>query len=276
MCVRRLLDDLADNGYPVRDALILNQDFPPRDLYLPIPLAPEADAILNDQLRRDDDLLSNALLLIRATGMRVGECLRLNRAALRHLGENQWALHVPLGKLHNERWVPVDEDARRIFDRILSLVGPPPEQTPDPGSCPLLLSINGTRVTYHRISAALKKAAKRAGCLPVRLHQLRHTYATAMLRAGISITALKEILGHKDIRMTMGYIQVTQKDLQREYHSARAKMTAVHNIPQLPTKHDLHAGSSRIVDICRTLDAASHQLEMYRRHVSLQSANNKL
>jgi site-specific recombinase XerD len=276
MCVRRLLEDLADNGYPLRDALILNQDFPPHDRYLPIPLSPEVDGLLNEQLRRADDLLSNALLLIRATGMRVGECLRLNRASLRHLGGSQWALHVPLGKLHNERWVPVDEDARRIFDRILSLVGPLPEQTPDSSSCPLLLLPDGKTVSYQRISTALKKAAKQAGCPPARLHQLRHTYATVMLRAGISITALKEILGHRDIRMTMGYVQVTQKDLQREYHSAREKMAAVHNVPELSGKHDLQKANSRITDICQTLDAATHQLEMYRRQVSRQSENNKL
>ena len=123
ICMRRLFDDLADNGYPVREALILGQDLPPRDLYLPIPLSPEVDHLLDRELRQTDDLLANALLLIRATGMRVGECLRLNRDSLRHLGGNQWALHVPLGKLHNERWVPLDDEARKIFERILSLTG---------------------------------------------------------------------------------------------------------------------------------------------------------
>jgi site-specific recombinase XerD len=275
MCVRRLLDDLADNGYPVRDALILTQDFPPRDLYLPIPLSPEVDSLLNNELRRADDLLSNALLLIRATGMRVGECLRLHRDSLRHLGGSQWALHVPLGKLHNERWVPLDEDARMIFDRILALATPAPHEPPNPSS-PLLLMPNGKKVNYTRISKALKDAAKRAGCPPVRLHQLRHTYATVMLRAGISLTALKEILGHRDIRMTMGYVQVTQKDLQREYHSARQKIASVHNVPQLAAKHDGDAGSTRITDICRALDQVSHQLEMYRRQASLQHTKKKL
>ena len=276
ICMRRLFDDLADNGYPIREALILSQDLPPHDLYLPIPLSPEVDSLLNNELRRADDLLSNALLLIRATGMRVGECLHLNRASLRHLGGNQWALHVPLGKLHNERWVPVDEDARRIFDRIISLVAPVPEQTPDCSSYPLLLLPNGNRVTYHRISKALKKTAKRAGCPPVRLHQLRHTYATVMLRAGISLTALKEILGHRDIRMTMGYVQVTQKDLQREYHLARQNMASVHAVPQLSASADLEAHNSGIPAICRALDAVKHQLEMHRRQLLTQHAKNKI
>jgi len=115
--MRRLLEDLADNGHPLREALILPQDLPPRDQYLPIPLSPEVDSLLEQELRQADDLLSNALLLIRATGMRVGECLRLNRNSLRHLGGNQWALHVPLGKLHNERWVPLDEEVIVIIEK---------------------------------------------------------------------------------------------------------------------------------------------------------------
>jgi hypothetical protein len=170
----------------------------------------------------------------------------------------------------------VDDDARRIFDRIFALVGPVPEHTMDSSSYPLLLPIYSNGVTYHRISTTLKKAARRAGCPPVCLHTLRHTYATVMLRAGINITALKEILGHSDIRMTMGYVQVTQKDLQREYHSAREKMVAVHKLPELPDNHYLHASNSHDTDICQTLDAATHQLEMYRRQVSPQPAYNKL
>jgi hypothetical protein len=57
-------------------------------------------------LRRTDDLAANALLLTRASGIRVGECLDLPLDCLQQVGPDQWALHVPLGKLHNERWFP--------------------------------------------------------------------------------------------------------------------------------------------------------------------------
>jgi hypothetical protein len=97
-----------------------------------------------------------------------------------------------------------------------------------------------------------------------------------MLRAGISLTALKEILGHRDIRMTMGYVQVTQNALQREYHLARQKMVSVHAVPQLPITHDPQASNSGIAGICRALDALKHQREMYRHQVSDQGAERKL
>jgi site-specific recombinase XerD len=275
ICTRRLLYDLADNGYPIAHGLILAQDFPPRDLYLPKPVSPEVDQLLTSELRQTDDLLANALLLMRATGMRVGECLRLNRDSMRHLGGDQWALHVPLGKLHNERWVPMDHDARKTFDRILSLAGPATTDPANPTSPPLLLLPNGKTAYYARIHQALQDAAQRAGCPPVRPHQLRHTFATEILRAGISLPALKEILGHRDIRMTMVYVQVTQKDLQREYHHARHRMVLVHTVPTLPHTHDGPA-SHEIPAICRTVDALRHQLEMYRRQVTDDRVERKL
>ena len=40
---------------------------------------------------------------------------------LQHLGEQQAALHVPLGKLHSERWVPIGEETQRIVARIVEL-----------------------------------------------------------------------------------------------------------------------------------------------------------
>ncbi len=271
LCLRRLLNDLADNGYSVAEGLILPQDFPPQDLYLPKPVSPEVDDLLNHQLRKTDDLLSNILLLIRATGMRVGECLNLRKDCLHHLGGDDWALHVPLGKLHNERLVPVDAEARRVLDRILCMVGPP--ASADPGSP--LFTLNDRKLTSERVRKALKNASQRARCQTVRPHQLRHTYATMMLRSGISLPALKEILGHRDIEMTMRYVQVTQTDLQREYLLARRKMEAIHAVPQLPGAARTEEGAT-VAETCKSLDAIRHQLEMYRRQLSDQSAGRKL
>jgi len=53
---------------------------------------------------------------------------------------------------------------------------------------------------------ALAQAALRAGCTSkVTLHRLRHTYATEMIRLGVSLPALMQMLGHKDINMTLRY-----------------------------------------------------------------------
>ena len=56
-----------------------------------------------------------------AAGIHIGECLNLAAGYLRHLGEEEWAIHVPLGKLQTECWVLIDDGVRHIIDRILSL-----------------------------------------------------------------------------------------------------------------------------------------------------------
>src|SRR5260370_27538840 len=106
--LRRLFHDLADNGYSLPPDLIRREDFPPPTHYLPKPLSPEDDLRLHKELRHTDDLVSNALLLIRATGVRIGEVIDLPLDCLRQVSATQCALHVPLGQLHTEPWVPVN------------------------------------------------------------------------------------------------------------------------------------------------------------------------
>ena len=78
--LRRLLDDLTANGHSIQPDLIRLEDFPPRPRYLPRPLSPQDDQLLQQELRRTDDLPSNALLLTRSTGIRIGECIDEVRA----------------------------------------------------------------------------------------------------------------------------------------------------------------------------------------------------
>ena len=111
--VRRLLCDLADD-YPLSPDLVRSEDFPFSDLYLPRPLSPDDDRRLQEQLCRSHTLEAYALRLMRATGLRIGECLDLSADCLQLVGKQQAALHVPLGKLHSERWVPVDRETQHV------------------------------------------------------------------------------------------------------------------------------------------------------------------
>ena len=107
--LRRMLEELAwTQQLPALAHLLGRDDVPRREHHLPRPLTPEQDQLIQQELRRRDDLLSNALLLLRHTGMRIGECADLSFDCLRILGPDRWAIHVPLGKLKPERWVPVD------------------------------------------------------------------------------------------------------------------------------------------------------------------------
>lgn len=160
--LRRMLNDFAAQGH-LQPGLILLEDFPPPPKYLPRSLPLDQDQSLQQELRRTNDWLSNALLLTRATGIRIGECIDLAKDCLRSIGEDQWALHVPIGKLHTERLVPVDDSVRNIVARILELreQDPPPRH---PHSVNFLLPRSSHRCAYQHLRLAIQAAAERAGC----------------------------------------------------------------------------------------------------------------
>lgn len=269
--IRRLLQDLADNGHSIPPGLIRLQDFPPQPRYLPRPLSSPDDQLLQQEWRRTGDLPAYAFLLIRATGIRIGECIDLAWDCLRPLGPDQWALHVPLGKLHTERLVPVDDEVRQMVARILSLR----TLASAPSANFLLPRRSGHDALYQTLVLALAQAAKRAGCsCRPTPHQLRHTYASEMVRLGVGLPALMQLLGHTDIRMTLRYVQVTQQDLQREFHAARQHADQLHRMPVLAAP--LCAPSAKVASIRQAIAAARHLMEMYRRQLNDEKARRQL
>jgi site-specific recombinase XerD len=258
--LRKLFDLLADHAFPPRPGLLLSEDIPRPDQVLPRPLTPEEDTRLLTELRRRTDLLSNALLLTRLTGIRIGETVDLAADCLRHLGSEDWVLHVPVGKLHNERWTPVDAEVRSLVARLRFLATLPPA-----AESGFLLPRRHSRGTLCAdLRAALREAAVAAGISPpVVPHRLRHTYATSMLRAGVSLPALMKLLGHRTANMTLRYVEITQKDLQREFHLARQHPRHLIPLPSSAVTPDPdHADSFSVL---QRLSAAIRLLDLYRQ-----------
>jgi len=269
--LRRMLEELAwTQQLPALAHLLGRDDVPRKEHHLPRPLTPEQDQLIQRELLRRNDLLSNALLLLRHTGMRIGECVDLSVDCLRTLGPNQWALHVPLGKLKTERWVPVDSLVCQLVERIRSLR---PTTAPKTGRL-LLFRPRGRKMLVRRIRAALREVVSVVG-IPARIvpHQFRHTYGTEMLRAGVGFAAVMKLLGHTSPDMTLEYLQITQQDLQREFHLALSHPRHVAPSRALSLGSLPRADSSGLID---SLTTAQHVLEMYRRSVADHSARRLL
>ena len=102
-------------------------------------------------------------------------------------------------------------------------------------------------------------------------HQLRHTYATEMLRAGVSFPALMKLLGHTSPEMTMRYLEVALNDLHLEFQLARSKPR--HLVPQPKTPFARRTGLDGVID---SLLAAQHLLEMFRRALPNDTSRSRL
>jgi integrase len=270
--LRRMLEELAwTQQLPALAHLLGRDDVPRKEHHLPRPLTPEQDQLIQQELRRRNDFVSNVLLLLRHTGMRIGECVDLSFDCLRPLGPEQWAIHVPLGKLKTERWVPVDSMVCQLVERIRSLR--PPTASPQAGRL-LLPRPRGRCVLIRKLRAVLQEVVSAVG-IPVRIvpHQFRHTYGTEMLRAGVSFAAVIKLLGHKSPHMTLEYLEITQQDLQREFRLALSHPRHLAPSPTISSGSQPRADLPSLID---SLTVAQHVLEMYRRNVADNSARRIL
>jgi integrase len=261
VALRAIVNDLAwTNKNTELARLIRREDIPRAPQKLPRPLSAEQDQLLRQELLRRNDLGANAFLLIRHTGMRIGECADLSWECLRSTGPNQWAIHVPLGKLKTERMVPVDASLSTLVQRLrffrsLDPLPPDGRLLARPTSKDAL--VRQLRDYLHQACFELNISTK---IVP---HQLRHTYATEMLRAGVTFPVLMKLLGHVDPEMTMRYVDIALTDLQREFNQARSNPRYL--IPQ-PTvsSPQLRAGLDGVID---SLIAAQHAIEIFRRPI---------
>lgn len=226
---RRFFQDIRDWGWPGKPPpeLIHFDDFPPRDYHLPKPLPPEVDAVLIEALLKKGEWLCLGLVLARWTGLRIGEVAHLEvDCMVRNPGE-RYSLRVPLGKLHNERVIPIDKETAALVETIRKKR----DQTrntldPETGRPIKWLFVNTKGQPTNRVifSRRLKAVAKSIGLQEnVHPHRLRHTYATELIRCGVSLPSVMKLLGHRTLKMTLRYIAVTNEDLSKAYLEASAK-----------------------------------------------------
>ena len=79
----------------------------------------------------------------------------------------------------------------------------------------LFPSEKGEKLESVGLQSAYKRYARQRG-VPYGIHSLRHYYATQAVRSGVSPFALQKILGHSDLSITMGYVNLVNGDLQNE------------------------------------------------------------
>jgi len=268
--LRTILNELAwANKLPDLAQLLRREDIPRTPHTLPRPLTAEQDQLLEQEFLRRNDLGGNVFLLLRRTGMRIGECADLSFDCLRSAGPDQWALHVPLGKLKTERMVPGDAFVAELVQRLRffrSLDPLPPDGRLLARPATKFALVCQLRDYLHQVCHALGISTS---IVP---HQFRHTYATEMLRSGVSFPVLMKLLGHVDPEMTMRYVDVALTDLEREFRMARAKPR--HLAPQpKPSSLQPRAGFNGLLD---SFQASQHALETFRRSLPIGEMRNRL
>jgi site-specific recombinase XerD len=150
---------------------IIAGDLPRPDRPLPKALDDAAAAKLLRAAQTQRRMLIRVVVeVLLRTGLRVGEFTALNAEAVMLIGAGHW-LHVPVGKLHEDRYLP-------LHPHLVTLIADYRAQYVDAGHPLLLPRENGRPLDRHSITRMINKAGAAAGLSHIHPHQLRHTLAT--------------------------------------------------------------------------------------------------
>ena len=242
--LRTFLDDITEWGWAQAPSrrLVFATDIPRQPDLLPRALPTDVDTALMAAIANlKDPFGRTGLTVMRRAGLRVGELLDLELDCIVDYGPAGSWLRVPLGKLNNERAVPLDKPTLEVLDdwiahRQQQRALPHPR---DARPTDFVFVEHGRRLTPGRLRCQLRQAVTNAGLtdphgqpLHVVSHQLRHTYATTLANAGMSLPALMALLGHTSPEMSIRYARLSSPTLRGAYGQAITKMR--HLLPTVP------------------------------------------
>ena len=186
-----------------------------------VPLSVDEVAHFWSSFRYARDLAIVGLMLMH--GLRSAEVLALNPEDVL-LSEGQLRVR---GKGSKLRFLPLAPETTQLIDHYLRL------ERPDPCSAALFVALKGPargqRMTPAGLRSLFRHHRRATGIQLANPHRFRHTFASDMVRAGISLPALMQLMGHADIQTTLHYVQVSPQDVYLQY--ARAAAQCIHPQP---------------------------------------------
>jgi integrase/recombinase XerD len=189
------------------------------------PLSVDEVARFWSSFRTSRDLAIVGLMLLQ--GLRSQEVLDLNRDDLL-LPETQVRVR---GKGNKTRFLPLAPEAAQLLDHYLRL------ERPTTSTSALFVSLKGpargARMTPAGLRSLFRHHRRTTGVKIANPHRFRHTFASDMVRAGVSLPALMQLMGHAQIQTTLVYMQITPLEVYQQY--ARAVAQLIRPVPVTPT-----------------------------------------
>lgn len=158
-------------------------------------------------------------------GLRRGELAMLK---VEHLDFEDKSIYIPARKSPEPRWVTWNPDYLGFHLRNWYEQGRQ-SQTYSDESDYLFPTNDSEHISGDYINQMIKQSAESAGLQEtlteyadgravhkVTAHTLRHSYAMQMLRSGVNVRTLQQLLGHEDIDTTMIYLQQSTDDALEE------------------------------------------------------------
>src|SRR5262249_55604705 len=157
-----------------------------------------------------------------------GELADLEADAVVLIGTGHW-LRIPLGKLRNDRYVPLHPDLTALLAAWTAA------NLEHVRRHKRLVADHRGPLDRHCISRIVHRVAKAAGVPGVHPHRLRHTLAPQAINRGMRLEAIAALLGHQKMEMTLIYARIANRVVADEYAAVSAQIDALYGQPpELP------------------------------------------
>lgn len=185
-----------------REKLFLGIPRPKKPQLLPKSLAPKEIKSILEVTENLKHLLM--IKLCYGMGLRVSEIVALK---LEHINTKDMKVLISAAKGKKDRYVYLPEsilpDLKKYYNTYLP-------QTY------LFEFIENSAMSVRTVQTVFKNSMKKAGIKRnVGIHCLRHSYATHLLEFGTDISHIQKLLGHNNIKTTLGYTQVIDRNLAK-------------------------------------------------------------
>ncbi|HZU12133.1 MAG TPA: site-specific integrase [Chloroflexota bacterium] len=175
------------------------------------------------------------LAILLECGLRAGELCRLDTGCLIAARESETAqethwLRVPVGKLHNDRLIPIRPHLVAAIDGWMRIRGRQPmgrdERTGKPRD--YLFTWQGRQLSTYSLNHCIARLCTIAGTPKYTSHAFRHTLAVLWRARGMRLETISRLLGHKSLQMTLRYAAVMPATLRHEFETAFAAIDEEH------------------------------------------------
>lgn len=116
---------------------------------------------------------------------------------------------IPMSKSGKPRNVPISERALEVFQALPRWKG-----------CPYVVPNPNTRQPFGNLYHPWDKVRKEAGMPELRMHDLRHTFASNLVNSGQSIYVVSKLLGHSQLKTTARYSHLADETLMSAVDAA--------------------------------------------------------
>lgn len=171
--------------------------------YLSGPELEKLMAVLNTD---ENKAICQIIVYLLSTGARLNEALQATWSQI-DMPRRVWRIPASNSKSKRIRSVPLNDSALDVLGRL-------------DGDSEYLFTNKQTGEPYTTIHKVWGRLRRRAGLPHLRIHDLRHQYASFLVNSGRTLYEVQQILGHSDPSVTQRYAHLSTKALQDAANSA--------------------------------------------------------